>query len=319
MSALHSVQTILQRMHDTLRRLDLNLLLVFDAVYRRRSVVAAADELAMSPSACSHALGRLRDAWHDELFTRAGAGMQPTPRADLIAESVAEALGVLSARLGETERFDPASSTRTVTFAATDFTAFALLPGIVSRLEKRAPNLNVKIVPSRNRDAHEELNAGRADFVLGFSDEFHPPADDIESIDAGEDDYVVVARSRHPRIRAPLSLSAYLAERHVVVAPWPEERSVIDMSLAKLGVARKVAVELPDVMAAPFIVASSDLLITFPRRAARQLATTARITVYDAPFETPRFTFRVFFQRRNLHSPWHRWMREQIEAAIRRP
>jgi DNA-binding transcriptional LysR family regulator len=245
--------------------------------------------------------------------------MQPTPRADLIAESVAEALGVLSARLGETERFDPASSTRTVTFAATDFTAFALLPGIVSRLEKRAPNLNVKIVPSRNRDAHEELNAGRADFVLGFSDEFHPPADDIESIDAGEDDYVVVARSRHPRIRAPLSLSAYLAERHVVVAPWPEERSVIDMSLAKLGVARKVAVELPDVMAAPFIVASSDLLITFPRRAARQLATTARITVYDAPFETPRFTFRVFFQRRNLHSPWHRWMREQIEAAIRRP
>jgi DNA-binding transcriptional LysR family regulator len=105
----------------------------------------------------------------------------------------------------------------------------------------------------------------------------------------------------------------------VVVAPWPEERSVIDMSLAKLGVARKVAVELPDVMAAPFIVASTDLLITFPRRAARQLATTARITAYDAPFETPRFTFRVFFQRRNLHSPWHRWMREQIEAAIRRP
>lgn len=306
-------------MHDTLRRLDLNLLLVFDAVYRRRSVVAAADELAMSPSACSHALARLRDAWHDELFIRAGAGMQPTPRADLIAEGVAEALGVLSERLGETERFDPASSTRTVTFAATDFTAFALLPGIVGRLEKRAPNVRIKVVPSQNHDAQEDLNAGRADFVLGFSDEFHPATEGIESLDAGEDDYVVVARSRHTRIRAPLTLSAYLAERHVVVAPWPEERSVIDMSLAKLGVSRNVAVELPDVMAAPFIVASSDLLITFPRRAARQLAATARISIYDAPFETPRFTFRIFFQRRNLHSPWHRWMREQIRAAIRRP
>jgi DNA-binding transcriptional LysR family regulator len=316
MYALHLVQLILNVMHDILRRLDLNLLLIFDAVYRRRSVVDAADELAMSPSACSHALARLRDALHDELFIRAGAGMQPTARADLIAEGVTEALGVLSERLGGTESFEPASSTRTVSFAATDFTAFALLPSIIRELEKRAPRVRVRVVTSRNRDAQEDLYAGRADFVLGFSDEFGPANEGVEAIDAGADDYVVVARSRHPRIRAPLSLDAYLAERHVVVAPWAQERSVIDMALAKLGVSRDVAVELPDVMVAPFIVANSDLLITFPRRAAHQLAATARITPYDAPFETPRFTLKIFFQRRKLHSPWHRWMRDQIKAAI---
>ena len=72
-------------MHEALRRLDMNLLLVFDALVRLGSVAAAAEELAMSPSACSHALTRLRGALSDPLFVRYGSGMQPTARAQAMA------------------------------------------------------------------------------------------------------------------------------------------------------------------------------------------------------------------------------------------
>ncbi|EPU0255623.1 TPA: LysR family transcriptional regulator [Pseudomonas aeruginosa] len=82
MWVLHSFQCGVNVMHDALRRLDLNLLMVFDALYRHRSVVATATELSLSPSACSHALSRLRSSLMEELFIRADRPVQPRAKAD---------------------------------------------------------------------------------------------------------------------------------------------------------------------------------------------------------------------------------------------
>lgn len=315
---MQSVHTILHTMHESLRRLDLNLLLVFDALHRRRSVVAAADELALSASALSHALTRLRQALNDDLFVRAGRGMQPTPRADELAHGIAQALHLLSDQIGDATRFDPATSDHTFVFAATDFTTFCLLPRIVEAVGQQAPGVQIRVIPSRSRDVLGDLTGG-AHFVLGFSDEFSVPAQDIEVIEAPADDYVVVARRQHPRLGQKLTLKRYLAERHVVVRPWQHEGSVIDAVLARQGVSRSVAVELPSVMAAPFIIARSDHLITLPRQAAHQLATAARVVVHELPFLCPRYTPTVYHQRRHTHVAWHRWMRERVLAAISPP
>lgn len=302
-------------MHSALRRLDLNLLLVFDALYRRRSVVAAADELALSASALSHALTRLRNALNDDLFVRMGGGMQPTPRADELAEGIAQALQLLSDQIGDATRFDPASSEHTFVFAATDFTTFCLLPRIAEAVAREAPRVQLRVTPSRGRDVLDDLAAG-AHFVLGFSDEFSTPATGIEAIEAPADDYVVVARRHHARLGKKLTLRRYLAERHVVVRPWQHEASVIDAVLAGQGLSRRVAVELPSVMAAPFIIASSDHLITLPRQASHQLETAAQVALYETPFPSPRYTPTVYYQRRHTHVAWHRWMRERIVSAI---
>ncbi|MDV9033036.1 LysR family transcriptional regulator [Pseudomonas sp. RAC1] len=316
MLVLHSFQGGVNAMHDSLRRLDLNLLIVFDALYRHRSVVGAASELALSPSACSHALSRLRTALMDELFIRADSGMQPTVMADEVSIGISHALQILAENLGSASGFDPQTASDTIVFAATDFTAYALLPPLIARLEREAPKLKTKVVYSTQRDPWRDLGEGKVHFVLGVSDEYTAHYEGIEELTCFSDDYVVVSRRGHPRIQSELTLAQYLAERHVVVMPWTDTGSVITNSLNKQSVQREVAVELPSMMAAPFIVANSDLLITLPRRAAVQLQSAAALEIYQAPFSTPGYTLKVFFHVRNGNKPANKWLRKQMLLAL---
>lgn len=304
-------------MHDALRRLDLNLLLVFDALYRHGSVAGAANELSISPSACSHALARLRDSLSDELFVRFGNRMQATVRAEQIAQVVSNALGTLSACLPSASAFDPATSTQSFVFAATDYTAFALLPMFIARLQQFAPGLSIKVVYSNGQDSHDDLIAGKIDFALGFAEEFGSSRDGVEAIECFTDDYVVVVRQDHPAIQSAPSLAQYLAARHIVVTPWNEPRGVIDRTLEKLGLRRNIAVQLPSLMAAPFIVGSSDLLITLPHRAALALSAAAAVRLFPTPFPAPQNVLKVLLNAKYSKTPGHRWLREQILQAIR--
>ncbi|SIT39080.1 conserved hypothetical protein [Paraburkholderia piptadeniae] len=303
-------------MHDPLRRLDLNLLLVFDALYRHRSVVAAADELALSSSACSHALSRLRNTFADDLFVRYGSAMQPTALADQMSRAVSDALGLLSDNLSSAGPFVPATSTQTFTLAATDFTAFALLPSFMARLQALAPDLRVKVVYSSHRDSLEDLAAGRAHFALSFADADSALSEGVESFEGFTDDYVVAVRKLHPRISDTLSIEQYLHEKHVAVLPWTSSGSVIDEALKKSGHRRRVAIQLPSLMAAPFIVANTELLLTLPRRVAEQLRSTSHLEIFPTPFDTPPYTLKVYFHVRYAGTPAHAWMREQLLRAL---
>ena len=217
--------------------------------------------------------------------------------------------------ISATDNARPKTSTQAYRFVATDFTTFALLPTLIARVEREAPCARIQVLPSRHRDAMTDLQEAGAHFALGFSDEFSPSQERVEALDAISGDYVVAARRDHGRIGAKLSLAQYLAERHVVVKLWSQEPGVIDTALTKLSLRRDVAVELHSIMAAPFIVANTDMLITLPRLVAEQLGETAQIKTYPVPFAAPRYTLKVFFQRRHLNSRWHRWMREQILAT----
>ncbi|MFC0167291.1 LysR family transcriptional regulator [Pseudoduganella danionis] len=303
-------------MHDALRRIDLNLLPVFDALYRHRSVAAAADELAMSPSACSHALSRLRSALADELFVRYGAAMQPTAQAEQLAPSISDALHLLSDRLAHSVPFLPAESQQTFTFAASDFTAFTLLPELVSAIENEAPHIRFKVVQTTHRDAMDDLAAGRAQFVLGFSDEYSKPYDGIATIASQPEKYAVARSARHSRITDTLTLEQYLSERHVAVVPWSDDGSVIDASLARLGLRRDVAIELPTMMAAPYIVAGSDFLATLPARVIGQLQGAVPLIAHPVPFQTPEFTLKLLFHSRHARLPGHLWVRERIASIF---
>jgi DNA-binding transcriptional LysR family regulator len=303
-------------MHQDLRRLDLNLLLVFDALVRHRSVTLAADELAMSASALSHALARLRDALSDELFVRVGNEMRPTAAAEGMMGPIGDALGLLQAGLAPARRFDPTDSDRTFVFAATDYTAFAILPAFIASMQQVAPKLRFKVVYSRGRESAEELASGRIDFSLGYEEDALPLPAGVESADWFSDEYVVIASTQHPTIKRKLSLEQYAAARHVVVTPWSDTRGSIDRVLQQLGVVREVAVQLPTVLAAPFIIAHSDLLMTVPRHAAQILQDAAPVTLFATPFEMPRYTLKIYQNTRHAGTPAHRWLREQLLSTV---
>lgn len=154
-------------MHPALRRLDLNLLPVFDAIYRHRSVRLAADELAMSTSALSHALSRLRITLNDPLFFREGHRMSPSVYATQLAPSIASALSFLNHELTPQPEFDPANSTESLQIGITDFTALCIFPVLMHKLQLAAPGLRFELRYLPHSPALTELLAGEVDLALG--------------------------------------------------------------------------------------------------------------------------------------------------------
>ncbi|MBS9436591.1 LysR family transcriptional regulator [Photorhabdus noenieputensis] len=302
----------LKTMHSLLRKLDLNLLLVFDSLYRHGSVTDAASEVALSPSALSHALNRLRVSLEDPLFVRARGRMVPTAKAESIAARISGALGSLSSCLHKQDVFEPEKSTETFTFATTDYTAGIILPALISRVNHLSPGITIKLIYSRDFNADEDLISGKVDFALGFEEEQKMPRRGIEAITCFTDDYVVAARRGHPDIKETLTQEMYLNAGHVVVRPWLESRGVIDCYLESQQVRRRIMVELPSLMIAPFIVSHTDLVITLPRRGISSVFDMKDLIVFAPPFPTPQYILKAYYSPALCNSPGHLWMREQI-------
>ncbi|EOL9024185.1 LysR family transcriptional regulator [Cronobacter sakazakii] len=300
-------------MHPSLRRLDLNLLPVFDAIYRHRSVRKAADELAMSTSALSHALSRLRTTLNDPLFYREGHRMCPSVYATQLAPSIASALKFLNQELTPQPEFDPACSTECLQIAITDFTAFCIFPALMHRLQHDAPGLRFELRYLPHSPALNELLAGEMDLALGFSapeDIRHAELDEINWL---EDDYVVISSAR----RAQLTFEDYLAARHVVVTPWNEKQGVLDSQLEKMGYARHIALKTPSMLGAPFIVAESDLLMALPRFAAQKLLPATDLRIFELPFEIPSFEVKIYSHQRSGKRGATDWLKRVLQALAR--
>jgi DNA-binding transcriptional LysR family regulator len=296
----------------TLRKVDLNLLLVFDSLYRHGSVTEAASELALSPSALSHALNRLRISLDDQLFLRTRGRMVPTAKAASIAAKISAALASLSSCLHEPEAFEPEKSRETFTFAVTDYTAAVILPALIASVNRLAPGISIKLIYSRDFNADEDLLSGKVDFALGFEEEKKVPRRGIESITCFTDDYVVAVRCDHHSITDCLTQELYLDAGHVVVRPWLESRGAIDRYLESQQIRRRIVVELPSLMIAPLIVSRSDLVITLPKRGISSVFDMKDLVVFPPPFPTPQYILKVYYTPAIGNSARHIWMREQI-------
>lgn len=299
-------------MHSFLRNLDMNLLVVFESLYRHGSVTDSANELALSPSAFSHALNRLRMSLEDPLFVRTSGRMTPTAKAESIAPIISDALSALSLCFHKQDAFTPEKSTESFTFAATDYTAAVILPSLISRVNRLAPGITIKLVYSRDFNADEDLLSGKVDFALGFEEEQKLLRRGIDAITCFTDDYVVAVRQGHPDIRGTLTKEQYLCAGHVVVRPWMESRGVIDRYLEGQQVRRRILVELPSLMIAPLIVSQTDLVITLPKRGIESVFDMKNLTVFSPPFPTPQYILKAYYSSTFDNSAGHIWMREQI-------
>lgn len=303
-------------MHHELRVLDMNLLLVFEAIYRHRRINMAAGELAISPSALSHALSRLRTTLNDELFIWQGSNMQPTAKAHVIAPGLSAALNAMSESLRSANVFCPETSIQNFRFAVTDYTAAVFFPAFVTRLQQTAPGVSVKTVYSTGHDSLEDLVSGKVDFAIGFQTPEMSHHSQLCVIEGFMDDYVVAVSSRHPRIRAGLTLEQFLAEGHVVVNPWNEARGVIDLQLAKMNIRRRTVVELPSLLSAPAIVANSELITTLPERAITTLFSSEALTCFTVPFSVSPYALNVYYHNGRSVTPGHYWMKEVIHEVM---
>ncbi|SFD14692.1 LysR family transcriptional regulator [Pseudoalteromonas denitrificans] len=294
-----------------LHQLDLNLLVIFDALYRHKSVSMAANEICLSQSAFSHGLSRLRKRLNDALFIRINNVMEPTYRAQEMAIHLNKALPLMFNAINETTRFDPATDTSEFKFSATDYTEFSLLPKLIGKINKIAPNIKINIIAAKEQHPLTQLESYDVDFALGYSHKIEDSAI-IDSLTWLKDSYCTIARSNHPALKNGLSLDNFLHLTHVRVSPWGEKQGVVDQVLAQLKLSRKVALQLPSVLVAPHTVLHSDLLLTIPRVVAEQLATQIKIQIFEPPIRIPDYHLNMYWHKINSNKASFKWMQQQI-------
>jgi DNA-binding transcriptional LysR family regulator len=265
----------------------------------------------------SAALSRLRLLLKDELFVRSAAGLQPTPRALELAAPLGKALASIQRTLDFTQDFDPARSTVRFTLGLSDHPAFVMLPPLLKRLARQAPGVTLKVRSFTAReDAISLLDAGEADAAIGVPGGITPR---IPTMPLFEERFVCVARKNHPLANKKMTLERFLSCQHLLVSPEGDGVGHVDMKLAQLGSKREIAVTLPQMYAAPGIVAHSDLLATMMEGAVHASGMRATLAAMPLPVEIDLapVPLVLHWHRRNDGHPAQRWLREQVALVCR--
>jgi DNA-binding transcriptional LysR family regulator len=294
--------------------LDLNLALVLHALLAEKSVSRAAKRLGLSQSATSHALARLRSALGDPLVVRAPRGVVPTARAQAIAGSLAAGLELLEKSLLAQPRFEPLTTARRFRIAATDYVEFLLLPRLIGALAAEAPKLEVWLRPFGD-EALGEMQRGDVDLMIGVvGSEARKP--NLKQRRLLDERLVCVVRERHPLTRVRLTTARFAAAKHVLIAPRGRPGGPIDDALAARGHERQIAVAVPHFLAAPHIVAETDLVLTMAARLAASFASVLPLRLLELPFELPPVRPSMLWHERNDDDPAHAWFRSRILAMV---
>ena len=313
-------------MNVNFRTLDLNLLRVFDEVMAERNLTRAAKNLSLTQPAVSNALRRLRDVLGDELVRRAGAGVEPTPRALALWPTIRDALRHLQHTLAPSD-FNPATADTSFVLAMADATAAELIPGLVQIAELEAPGIAVRVVPLTTRDPRQLLESEGADMAVGYFPAVlasltargqSGAAVPFETQRLYVGQYVCVMRRGHPLADKPLTLDDYCAARHLLVSFSGRPYGFIDQTLGTLGRERRIVVTVNQFFTAGRVVANSDLLTVLPRHFVSVTGIDDELVLRDLPFDQPLVHVDAVWHRRAQHGHAHEWLRDALvrSAAV---
>lgn len=293
---------------------ELELLRLFDYLARERHVTRAAQRAGITQPAMSRALGRLRDLFGDPLFVRGPRGVVPTARAEALVVEVREVLA-RARSLTRPAELDPATLERTFVLGTTDFIESTLLPRLARRVAALAPRVRLVSRPL-GRDAPELLASGRLDLLI--TPRAGMPSEALTQ-HLFDDGFVCAVRADHPRVQKRLSLSTFVELSHVLIAPRGEPGGPVERALGERGLSRHVAVETSSFLAAPVLVAETDLVLTGPKRVLEPLAERFGLALFAPPLELGTFPVHQGFHPRAQSDAAHAWLRGLVVEAARTP
>ena len=289
-------------------KLDLNLLITFEALLAERNVSRAAARLGLSQPAVSAQLARLRDVFGDRLFVPAHRGVVPTTRALELQEPLRAALDGVRGVVRGAPEFDPAHAALTVKIAASDYVQCAVLAPFAVALRRRAPTVRIAALPLDGRMVGRQAELGDIDLAI-MTRTTAPAA--LRHRPLLDESYVCVARRRHPLVRGWLDLKTFLALDHVVVSPRGGGfRGPTDEALAVLGHRRRVVLSVSSFLVVPAIVARSDLVALLPERIARGPGRS--LQVLKPPIAVEGFSQSMIWHERTHQHTGHRWIRDAL-------
>lgn len=286
--------------------IDLNLLSVFQEVYRERQISSAARRLGLSQSAVSNALARLRRSFGDELFVRTAAGMQPTPLATQMAEPIGAAMAQVALALNQRSRFDPATSARRFVLAMTDVGEIYFMPALIERCRLLAPQVEISSVRAGTVALKEEMEGGRVDLAVG---PFEDISEALYQRQLFRQPYVTMMRKGHPLGKGQLTLARFVKAEHLLVDASESPYDRINALLARAGIGPMVRYRVPHFTAVPYMVSTSDLVVTVPQKLAERAQAPFGLEWVVPPLELPALQTNVFWHRRYNQDPGNQWLR----------
>jgi DNA-binding transcriptional LysR family regulator len=298
-----------------LARIDLNLLVLFEAVLEELHVGRAAARMHISPSAVSHGLGRLRRLLNDPLFLRQPKGVVATERARQLAAPVADILERTRQVMENAGKFDPAKSARRFMIGAPDAASAVLLPPLLADMRRDAPgiDLGVRNLVGRFDSALDELDQRVIDVAL-------LPLADVPARFVTrtlyDEDFVIVRRVGHP-IGKRLTLARYCAALHLVVSVSGDPHGMVDEFLAERGMKRRVVLTVSNFSQALAIVAESDLVAAMPRRFVARHAKRFEVVSSEPPAPFTSSPIRAIVPRVATTDGGLSWLLGMLESAAR--
>ncbi len=289
--------------------IDLNLLVIFDALFTEGHVTRAAKRLGLTQPAVSHALGRLRHLFDDPLFIRSPKGMIPTAAATDMAAAIRTVLDQVEVVLGTERSFDPSVSTRRFAIGLSDYSAFVLLPQLSVRITSEAPGVSLLVRHTNVTIGHSMLDDGDVELIAGV---FPSPPSHLREEMLYEDDFVCAGRLENPGLADALDLERYLSLRHLQVSMRGEPHGLVDQVLEKIGKQRSIALTAGHFLTAPLLVQDTDLIATEPRRLFERWQDKIPLRLLRPPLDIPSFRVVQAWHARHDADEGHAWLRRVI-------
>lgn len=296
-----------------IRNIDLNLLVVFDAVMAEQSLTQAGKRLGMTQSAVSHALARMRVMLQDPLFERTRRGVVPTARAQEIAGGITTALAALADCYAPARGFDPAHSERAFVFDLPVGLDAVILPPLLELVASN-PGVTLRAFNGWATDIQHTVRGNEALIAIDYA-----PMRSAEYRDEAlfEDGYVVLARRRHPLVAGPVSRELYASLSHIVLT-WVRSAgpSPLDLALRSVGLSRRARMHVPQITSMPALIVGSDLVATLPNRIARSVTKGTSIAIHPLDFDVDPLTFYMIWSTSMDSDAGHEWLRSSVRSIV---
>jgi len=307
-----------------LRSVDLNFLVVFEAMYQERNQSDAGNRLNMSQPAVSNSLNKLRSIFNDRLFVKTAQGMQPTPKAEKLAPLVHEVMNQLISIFSEFSEFQAESSKQVFRLSMSDYSEFVILPSLINRLEKSAPKVQIKVLHTKLIDRHRFLSTGKLDLVV-FShypqdfeqDKFNvqfSTTEDLYQQNLFDERVVVIARKNHPQIKGKISLELFLNLQHAIIFLHKDTFPVdsVDQRLHELGHKREIKFMTQRTSTLAEVISKTNLIGTMVERYAKSFSILHDLQVLELPFSMSPFQMTLYWHARVNHDPANIWLRNEF-------
>jgi DNA-binding transcriptional LysR family regulator len=301
-------------MAKNLRGVDLNLLVVFEALVEERSISRAAGRVGLTPSAVSHALQRLRVTLGDDLLVRNRDGMEPTPHAVKLASSFSESLDRIAQALEMPRSFDPSSAHRNFHLAVSEYVSAFVMLRLSTYLRTHAPDISLTVAHLSDRRAADVVAYEGLEIHLSVEGDA-AIARPVQTQRLLEDTSMLLMRRDHPACKGKLSLDRYLQLPHIKITSLG---NATDNRLAQMGVSRRVMMKVPSLNGVLAMVEASDLVVQVPRHWMSTLMIGSQFVMKPLPFGNFALYVDAVWHPRNEHDSGHRWFRGVIADLFKK-